>query len=188
MHLDVPTLQNLKECYDLECFYEYDAPSASAEGFFLPGTQFSLYENLLETGYIREIRTPENGLIAYIMAVPPQHDILKRLFSSSGMKIEPPMGLIPSPNNTIWIAKIATGQNYKRQGLARKLYETLFRDYKNALILTATALNPKHNAASENFHKAMDFTKAGTYSGEKSDTKEKTENILWIRPATILKE
>ncbi|HRQ60876.1 MAG TPA: N-acetyltransferase [Alphaproteobacteria bacterium] len=178
--ITIPSAEQLADCYALELSYGFENPSAEAEGFFLPGTVYSLYETIALNGYIREIRR-DGALAAYVLALPPGDARVSGLLNHVGMTVDPQLKQMIVPDKTLWIAKIATTPAFKRQGMATALYRKVFDDFPGATILTATALSPKRNIVSEDFHKAMDFKKCGTYAGTRADTGETTMNTVWIR-------
>lgn len=179
---EVHTLDELRECFELEQTYHEQSPAADSRGFFLPGTLFSLYESLWATGHIRQIRDESGTLCAALIAVPPGHEIVTRLFAAPGMNLPTSSKSNPlTPERSVWIAKIMTHPDWTRQGLARQLYEDLFDKFSNYTFVTATALSPRRNTVSEAFHARIGFLQAGFFHGKKSGTDEDTINTLWLK-------
>lgn len=178
MKIDKPSLEELSLCFALEEQYSFHSPNAAQDGFFLPGSQFSLYEQLYETGYIRSAVHSSGELAAFILAVPPRHSILQNLLSNPDF-FQLDNQRFPDAANTVWVAKVASAPQFKRSGLARKLYQHLFLDFPSKDILTATALLPVQNTVSEQFHASLGMNKIGTYTGTLKGTDQKTINTVW---------
>ncbi len=179
INIHQPSFEELQSCFDLEVSLSHDVEDASEKGFFLPGTSFKLYEDLLGSGYIR-ILTEGDEALGFVMVVPPGHPIITRLLINNESIIWfEDESEYPSPENCFWIAKIAVIENSKRQGYGRTLYNHVFDNFKGLTALTATAVSPIRNHPSERFHMAMGLKACGLFlSGTRGDL-ENIVNILW---------
>jgi GNAT superfamily N-acetyltransferase len=176
MTIRIPTLNELESCFKLELHYSSDSPTAAQDGFFLPQTDFSLYEGLYKDGYIRVT----DDMSGFIMAVPPGHAVIKRLLANAdSMILFDDIKL--DPDHTAWVAKIATRQESRRKGCAKALYDQMFQDFAGNIIMTATALSPLRNKASEDFHRSLEMKACGVFLGGKKGNLENVVNTVWIR-------
>lgn len=178
MEIIKPTASQLKECYALEMSYPAKSSAAEKSGFFLPGTQFSLYEELLETGYIRCIADKEN-VASCIVAAPPGHPIVLRMLDNKALALDG--HLKPNPSASVWIAKIMSGSRYKRQGYSAALYQLLFKDFPNVTFWTATALSPLRNVPSEEFQISQGLKTCGTFLSGKKGNIDNVVSQVWIK-------
>lgn len=181
MQLHELTRELLKDCFALENSLSADAEKAEEEGFFLPGASLAVYEELYDTCYIKAV-SEHSKLAGFVIAVPPGHLILQRLLSNHGSLIwfnsETP---VPSHESSCWIAKIAVKKELRRKGCASLLYNDVFSRFKDATILTATAVSPLRNHASENFHRAIGFQGCGLFLSGSRGELTNIVNILWSR-------
>ena len=169
-----PTLAQLQACYDLETRFTPEAPGAEENGFFLPGAPFSLYEDLLESGYVRIIADGA-GVASYIAAVPPGHAAVRRLLSDGGSLKMTDAKHRPDPEKSVWIAKIATAPAHRRKGHAAALYQKVFSEFLGMTAYTATALSPLRNKASEIFHESQSMQTCGVFM------KGDGVNLVWMK-------
>lgn len=171
--------EELQFCFDLEVSLSPDNEQASENGFFLPGASFKVYEDLAETGFIRVIS--ENGKpIGFVMVVPPGHAIMSRLLINNESLIWfDKESTFPSVDNCYWIAKVAVLKDFKRQGYGKILYENAMNHFEGLTALTATALSPIRNQASENFHRAMNLNACGVFLSGNRGNLSNIVNILW---------
>lgn len=179
-----PSLDELKQCFQLEQTLTPDAPEAERQGFFLPGVQFETYQNLFSSGYIRVI--VENASVhSFILVAPPSHAIVHRLLNERQKLLWfDPDYPAQVGASAYWIAKIATTPSARRRGHAAALYRQCFTAFSHVSALTATAVSPKRNHASEDFHRALGFRPVGLFlSGHRPDFGE-VVNLVWERRAT----
>jgi GNAT superfamily N-acetyltransferase len=176
MEIVKPNADEVKECFDIEKFYELNVSSSESVGFFLPGTAFETYLNLFKDGYLRIIKD-KSRVIAFVMVVPPGHKIIKTLFSSDSMILFS-QGSVEL-EKVYWIAKVAVLPEYARKGYAKKLYQRIQKDFSGCTSYTATAVSPKRNFASEAFHEELELRKCGIYCSKKDDTSY--VSLVWIK-------
>lgn len=179
MKIYTPSFEELNFCYELEKSFSFYSKDASEKGFFLPGASLKVYENLHDTGYIR-VLSEGSTLIGFVMVVPPKHQILSRLLINNESLIWfNSEKLYPDVDNCYWIAKIAVKTEFMRCGFAKSLYEDVFTKFEGLTALTATAVSPIRNHASENFHRNLGLNACGLFlSGDRGDLSN-IVNILW---------
>ncbi|KAI9129463.1 GNAT family N-acetyltransferase [Acaryochloris sp. CCMEE 5410] len=179
MKIYTPSFEELNFCYELEKSFSSNSEDANEKGFFLPGASFKVYEDLHDTGYIKVLSQGSN-LVGFVMVVPPKHQILSRLLINNESLIWfDSEQLYPNVDNCYWIAKIAVKAEFMRFGYAKALYEDVFENFDGLTALTATAVSPLRNHASENFHRALGLKACGLFlSGTKGELTN-IVNILW---------
>lgn len=171
--------EELQFCFDLEVSLSPDNEKASENGFFLPGASFKVYEDLSETGFIRVV-SDQSKPIGFVMVVPPGHSIMSRLLVNNESLIWfGDESAFPSVNDCYWIAKVAVRDDYKRQGYGKLLYENVMSHFEGLTALTATALSPIRNHASENFHRVMNLNACGVFLSGNRGNLSNIVNILW---------
>ncbi|MGR3279382.1 GNAT family N-acetyltransferase [Acaryochloris marina NIES-2412] len=179
MKIYKPSFSELEFCFELEKSLSIESSEAKRIGFFLPGASFKVYKDLHTSGYLRVISDGTN-LFGFVMVVPPNHKILKRLLINNESLIWfDSEAIFPDIDKCYWIAKIATQPKYMRKGYAKLLYEEVFEHFSGLTALTATAVSPLRNHASENFHRGLGLNACGLFlSGDRGNLSN-IVNILW---------
>lgn len=179
MKIYTPSFKELNFCYELEKSFSFEAKDANEKGFFLPEASLNVYEDLHDTGYIR-VLSEDSTLIGFVMVVPPKHEILSRLLINNESLIWfDAETLYPNINNCYWIAKVAVQVEFMRRGFAKALYEAVFENFDGLTALTATAVSPLRNHASENFHHALGLKACGLFLSGNRGSLSNVVNILW---------
>ena len=174
-----PSPDELRQCFELELDYAHDSKEWSDHGFFLPGTKFEVYEQILREGYVRATRSRDGAIASFVLAVPPGHTIVERLVLNNEAMILLGEEHELHSASTAWVAKIATRRSAKRQGLAAELYRSLFKEFSGSAVVTATALSPLRNIPSEQFHRAMGMRAIGVFLSGTKGPLQNTVNIVW---------
>ena len=173
------SIAELESCYKLELHYSSESPAATTDGFFLPQTEFSLYEGLAKDGYIRVAMDDLTGQPgAFILSIPPGHAIVQRLLTNK-TALALFDGPAPDPDKTVWIAKVATWPEFRRKGYAKALYDQMFSDFAGNSVMTATALSPLRNFASEDFHRSLGMKSCGVFLGGNKGHLQNVVNTVW---------
>ena len=178
MNIIEPSHSQLLACFELEATLTYNSLDADTSGFFLPGTSFSVYEDLAKTGFVRCLFEDDN-LVSFVVAIPPGHSIVRSMLTNSQRMILWGGAQQLDPLKSIWIAKVATSKLFRKKGYARRLYESAFAEFRGGFVYTATALSPKRNAASEAFHESLGLQRNGVFLSPKRDHVENIVNLLW---------
>lgn len=157
--ITIPDLVDLKQCYELEkqyCLKLEDEVDVS-NGFFLPGTKFECYEEMFNTGFFRVIKECDI-VAAYVIVIPPGHHYIKKLLADNTISF---FEDIYDYKKTYWIQKVAVHPHFKKKGYASKLYSKIDDEFGEYYGLTATAISPYRNIASENLHKGFGMERCG---------------------------
>ena len=179
MKIYKPSFSELNFCFELEKSFSIEKNESNNSGFFLPGASFKVYEDLHVSGYLKVISDGSN-LIGFVLVVPPSHQILKRLLINNESLIWfDSEALFPKIDKCYWIAKIATLPEYMRKGYAKALYEDVFQHFSGLTALTATAVSPMRNHASENFHRNLGLNACGLFLSGDRGSLSNIVNILW---------
>lgn len=176
LSIEPASSDDLKSCFDLERFYDVRADRPEEQGFFLPGVQESLYQDMYETGLILVIKDSA-GVRSFAMVLPPGHRLINNLFADPKSML---LFADQKPDQLFWIAKIATRPDCRRQGHAADLYRHILNQFAGIPGMTATALGPVRNRVSEGFHRALGFEPCGVFLGGTKGHLENTVSTVWI--------
>ncbi len=157
--ITTPEPQDVRLCFQMETRFSPDQENSTSKGFFISGTSLKDYEDFADSALFYQIK--EKGVpVAYVIALPPEHPRLARLLEAKQLfSLQDPSVL---DGEFFWIAKVAVEETHRGKGLARRLYEQLFRENPDASFMTASLLEPLRNEASLGFHEALGFEKIGT--------------------------
>ncbi len=183
MRLVKPSEKQLEECFKLEKSYFFHHENSESQGFFLPGSSFELYKDIASSGYVRCIEDEQGNVASFILALSPGHKIISNLLQNRDRTIiiNNELSSRIDPMKSVWIAKIATDNHYRRKGLANSLFKSLLGFYTDTSIFTATALTPKRNYISEKFHHTIGMKPCGVYLGTTIESIENPVSLIWHR-------
>lgn len=173
------TIENLcKETVEfahaLESEYSNVELYGENDGFFIKAEEISLYHDLMEHDCLR-IAKIDGTPAGQSMVIPPNHQILHRLFNANCMDFFNDLDV--NPENSCWIAKIAVSMPYKRHGIGSMLVKDIEQRYSGFNILTTTALTPRMNLAIKGLMMSHQYKKSGVWVSGKENNH--TCNILW---------
>lgn len=174
---DIKTPELIRDCYEMELSYSADREDAARTGFFLPGTTFTLYEDMAENAFLRAI-SDQQGVAAFIAILPPDHPTLQKMLAAEAMILFDTIS--PDPGACFWIAKIAVRPGQERKGFATALYKYAFAHFQGYSGMTATALSPIRNVPSENLHRSVGMRPCGVYLSGHKGALQHTVSTVWV--------
>lgn len=144
------TPEDIKHCHQIEHAYSNTKKYGSQDGFFIKVEPVDIYHRMRETGNLLVAKAGpqgQQGVVGYILMIPPADQIMHRLFSSGYLEWFEDNTY--TADNTGWIAKIAVIKPYKRRGIGRRLIAKMAEKHQGADLITTTALFPLRNNAIE---------------------------------------
>ena len=154
-----PTEEEALKCFELEQAMQSYSGEGLKNGFFIPGATKDEYLSFRESAFFRIFKL-RGELAGFLIALPPGHARLQKLLSLRDKFELTDLALLGTPD-LVWIAKVAASLTHRRQGVASKLYEHLFREFSASAFMTATLLTPFHNIPSQALQEAHGFANVG---------------------------
>lgn len=176
-----PSAEEVRACFEIERSFNPRIPEPDKKGFFLEGITLNEYVGFSTDAHFRVMRIA-GCLAGFIIALPPSHPRLENLKQSPAFELDD-VKVLQDPK-LVWIAKVATQYEFRRQGIAASLYQNLIDSYSDSAMITTTVGAPIVNQPSEAFHQSQGFRKIGIMPlGDRGELKGCICNVYYRPPA-----
>lgn len=161
MNYEFSTSANdIEQCHQLETEYANLTKYGSDEGFFIKVEAIDIYHRLSQDGSLLVAKVEEQ-VAGFILMIPPGDEVMHRLLESNCLEWFTTNNY--TADNCTWIAKIAVARQHKRKGLGAELIQRMGQKYRDAGMITTTALFPTRNNAIEATLSKTKFSRQGVY-------------------------
>jgi predicted GNAT superfamily acetyltransferase len=155
---------SLHECLAIARDVSLAADRSLEQGFLLGMPDETEYLRFLHADALWVCQQQE-AIVGFVIAYP-STSILYQGMAQRFAQITWEDRPLVAAERLVYIDKVATRPNQRRQGIARALYEHLFREFADAGFWAGIAEQPWANFGSVTFHVRLGFRRIGTFRAD----------------------